>query len=615
MSRRDNESDGTGYAIALGLLIVWALVYTFPSSPLHHRLVRWHEKPATYVAAAAVGAAHTLTERTAANVVAWLTNPLRPYAGLLLLLCLGLALYAPLTRTAGPFLDWQAWLHILCACFTGAVGLGTICGIPAAWPAVARIAGLAAGGVNFASACVCLVVGCSGGGDGRHKLRYGPSFVPPLARIADSIPVGRVDRNVIPSHARWIARRNGQIRIPYDRLSCGVTVIGEKGSGKSRLLFNFHDAIRARYPDVPILIHDPKGEWFRTYYDSGTDLFFAPHFKGSAAWALWSDFERVPELRHELLSTCVYAHQNREDTFWMDQALDLLDQASGFETVKRATDYLADIPHQNPDDKFLLSVFGTAKLGFLDLVKTEMMSAMAGAPARSIDDFLSWPGRIILLNNPACASEQKGAFSLFLSAFLLRALSLPDVPAGTLRAVAIVDEALTFNLPPEVDRRIHTMCRSKGVCLVTGAQRLPDRQRSERGEWHNAEYTFAMKCVDQDTQRELSKRAGSVHYQSMAKSTTTAPSQRAQGPSYTDSEHDMRHDAIPPEHFGRLAPREFTLFHDRGIVTGRTLDVPREQRDIALPAYDRRDDVRRISMQLMAKPKEGGTGGAGPSMR
>jgi hypothetical protein len=118
-----------------------------------------------------------------------------------------------------------------------------------------------------------------------------------------------------------------------------------------------------------------------------------------------------------------------------------------------------------------------------------------------------------------------------------------------------------------------------------------------------------MKCVDQDTQRELSKRAGSVHYQSMAKSTTTAPSQRAQGPSYTNSEHDMSHDAIPPEHFGRLAPREFALFHDQGIVTGRTVDVPREQRDIALPAYDRRDDVRRISMQLMSKPNEGGRGG------
>jgi hypothetical protein len=428
-------------------------------------------------------------------------------------------------------------------------------------------------------------------------------FKVPLKAAVQAIAGGIVDRAILPMHSRWLARDGGDIRIPFDRLSCGVTILGEKGAGKSRLLFAIHDAIRAQYPNVPILIHDPKSEWYRTYYDRGTDLFFAPHVKGSAAWALWPDFMQVPELRHELLSTAVYAHQDRDDTFWMDQAVDLLDQASGCGSLDGAVDYLRGIPHRYSDDKFMMSVFGTAKLGFLDLAKVEKMTAMEGARSRSIDDFLNWQGRIFLLNNPACASEQKGAFSLFLSAFLLRAISMPDVPAGTLRAVIIIDEALTLSLPPGLEQRIYALCRSKGVCIVAGAQRLPDRQRNERGEWRNAEYTFAMKCVDQDTQRELSKRAGSLLFQRMTKSTTKSSGDHARGNSCTMSEHDVAQEVIPPEHFGRLLPRQFVLFHDQGIVTGNTVQVAREQRDMKLPEYDSRGDIRDISMRLISKPK------------
>jgi hypothetical protein len=67
---------------------------------------------------------------------------------------------------------------------------------------------------------------------------------------------------------------------------------------------------------------------------------------------------------------------------------------------------------------------------------------------------------------------------------------------------------------------------------------------------------------------------------------------------------------MPPEHFGRLAPRQFVLFHNQGIVTGKTGDVTREQRDMLLPEYDEREDVRKLSMALIAcsaeKTKEPG---------
>jgi len=604
-------NDDSTFIWGLVLMIVMIGMVVHRQSPLiQRRLLGWTERPETAAGVLAQAAYPRLAAQatpiqrvslhTATNLLIRFSNKLRPSMMWFALLSALAGLQPVISRRFGPARYWSLAPLIAAAMVAGAGG-GLGLAMPRQWPwPVLWLAGVWSV-VNAAAAVWFLALAARTGWGDSLRLQHGPSFELPAVKAGPAITVGRADPGILPGHARWLAGRGGDIRLPFDRLSCGITILGEKGAGKSRLLFAIHDAIRARYPKIPILIHDPKCEWFRTYFDPGTDLFFAPHFKGTSAWALWPDFKRAPELRHELLSTCVYAHQDRADSFWMDQGVDLLHQASGYDTLDEAVDHLRDIPRQHADDKFMLSVFGTAKLGFLDLVKVENMSALSSSAALGIDDFLHWPGRIILLNNPACASEQKGPFSLFLSAFLLRALSMPDVPAGTLRAVAIIDEALTFSLPPDVDRRIYALCRSKGLCIVAGAQRLPDRQQNERGEWRNAEYTFAMKCVDQDTQRDLSRRAGSLLFQRATKTTTTAPSERAAGPSYTSGEQDVRQEAIPPEHFGRLAPREFVLFHDRGIVTGRTASVAREQRDVELPPYDLREDTRQVSIRLLAK--------------
>jgi hypothetical protein len=592
MSQPDKESIALPL-VALMALLAWAAYHSFASSPLHARLVSWHEKPATYVAEAAADAARTLPERTAANVVARLTDPLRPYAVLFLILCFGLLHCPRLIRAVGPFLSWPTWLHIACGCITAAIGLGAICSIPAAWPAVMRIIGLVAGGANLVAAAACLVVGLAPAGDGRHKLRYGPSFDRPTARPTNSILAGEIDRRIIPNHARWIAQRSGEIRIPYDRLSCGVTVIGEKGSGKSRLLFNFHDAIRARYPHIPIVIHDPKGEWFRSYYNPDADLVFAPHFKGTSSWSLWSDFKDIPQLRHELIAAAVYAHDNKDDRFWLDSAVNLLLSVSNAATLDAAAYLLAKMREENREDKSWLSIFSTAMPGLLDIAKVELCPSGDDGP-KSIKEYLRWPGRIFLLNDPSCATEQKGTFSLFLSAFLLRALSGPDMEAGKLRAVAIIDEALTFNLPADVDRRIYALCRSKGLSIISGAQRLPDRHGGERGEWQTAEYLIGMKVISQETQASLSRRAGQIVYDEPHKGRSESDGRVAT----SESQRGEKMDAIPPEHFGRLEPRQFILFHDRGLVSGRTAEVSRPQYNRRFPAYDPREEIYEFARRL-----------------
>jgi hypothetical protein len=598
-SAADGDRDLPWLILLVGGLLAGAIIVNLQT--LQARVVAWSEIPLTAAgeAFAAVGRAPArgssvaeLVTQTTANGFIIGANRLRPFALIFVGLALGLAGYPKLSARAGAARDWPSGALYAAAAFTLLAGAGLALSTPAVWFRVVIFFCELLAALNVGAGLYFLLLAASRSSS-TQRLQHGPAFAAPVVD-GPAILIGQADADVLPGHARWIAQYGGKITLPFNRLSCGLTILGEKGSGKSRLLFAIHDDIRARYPDVPILIHDPKGEWYRTYYDENADLVFAPHYKGSAAWALWRDFQQVPELRHSLISSAVYAHPDSSGTFWMAQAIEMLEQACGFITFAESVRYLANIPRKHPDDKMLLSVFGTAKLGFLDLAKVELMAG-AAVPARSIDEFIRWPGRIFLLNDPSCAAQQRGAFSLFLSAFLLRALSMPDVPAGTLRAVAIVDEALTFNLPPDVDRMIYALCRSKGLCIIAGAQRLPDTRQEERGEWQHSDFTISMKIVNQETQAALSRRAGSLIF----KQTQVSTSVNNSGQSRTEGEHDSRLDAIPAEHFGRLSPRQFVLFHDQGLITGATVDVMRSQRDMALPAFDSRDDVRKVSMTLI----------------
>jgi hypothetical protein len=428
--------------------------------------------------------------------------------------------------------------------------------------------------------------------DKKRFVHYGPKFREPQVNGEKSINIAAYTRKVLPENSRWAAKNgNWPIDIPAKKLSSGITILGEKGSGKSRLMFGIHDEIRIQYPNVPILIHDPKGEWYRTYFDETTDIVFGPNIDGSSNWDIWSDLKKHPEMVHGIINTAVYAHPSNGDTFWLDNAVRLLENAFSAPTLEDARSYLIAKKESNIDDKMFLSIYGTAKLALHDIVKVALSKIGKESNNRrmNIDDYLGLKGRILLLNNPAFAAEQKGAFSLFLSAFLLRALSLPDIPAGELRLVAFIDEALTFTLPPEVEKLIYTQCRSKGIVIIAGAQRLPDKGLRETGEWATAENIFAMKVLNLDTQAQLSKRAGDISYEEKTKTKQRDETGHDKGGS--EASHSRTHAAIPPETFGRLANRECILFHDQGIAPCRTNMMGREQRDIHVPQYLARPDV------------------------
>ncbi len=431
--------------------------------------------------------------------------------------------------------------------------------------------------------------------DPNRQMQYGPIFREPYLNGSTAMMVANYSRDVLPEASRW-ASKTGEwpVELPFRKISSGITILGEKGSGKSRLMFAMHDELRSKYPDTPILVHDPKGEWYRTYFDKHTDVLFGPHIEGSSSWDVWADLKDHPEMLHGIINTAVYAHPSNGDTFWLDNAVGLLENAFSAPSLDEARSYLIAKKEANIDDKMFLSIYGTAKLALRDIVKVALTKPDKGSPSR-IDDYLRWKGRIILLNNPAFAAEQRGSFNLFLSAFLLRALSLPDLPSGQIRLVAFIDEALTFSLPPEIEKLIYTQSRSKGIVIVAGAQRLPERENREMGEWATAEYMFAMKVLSLNTQAQLSKRAGEIAYHER-----TSNRQWSQEGHRGESEgtQPRTHAAIPPETFGRLGNRECFLFHDEGITPAVTVRVNREQRDIPLPGYLVRPDVVEFMKKL-----------------
>jgi len=426
----------------------------------------------------------------------------------------------------------------------------------------------------------------------RHRLskkesRHGPAFgIKKGSR--EGIVVGKFSRKVLPKRIQEFAPdTKSDIVVPFDRLSRGVTILGDMGSGKSRLMAAFVNGIQERYPDIPVLIHDPKGEWLRAYYNLDSDLIFAPYDKRSSGWALWQDFSLHPELIHPVISTAVESHHSgpMADRFWTDSGIQLLKDIAQSVDINEAKSKLKALKKRNEDNVTWRSIYSSAMIGLRDIAAVELMNRES--PGIGIDDFLRHSGRIFLLNNPSIANEQHGALTLLLTAFMIRVLAGADVAEGELRAAVIMDEALTFHLPQDVERAVFTQSRSKGLAIIASAQRLPKENQGERGAWsdHPA-HIFGMRVTDLTTRQILAKRVGSITYEEKQKSISSGKMT-----STTESETQRHHDAMAPEDWA-LGQREFILFHETGLAPGRVKDVELIQRsDISGIVYDPRKDV------------------------
>lgn len=422
------------------------------------------------------------------------------------------------------------------------------------------------------------------------NIKHGAIFTPTKTKKGNGIEISNFDLKVLPKHIREFSHKSSHhLFLPYNRLSRTTTILGDMGCGKSRLLYLIEKDLREHYPDIPILIHDPKGEWLRTLYNPDTDLIFAPFDKRTFAWDIINDFKTHPELIHSLVATAVESHQSGQtDRFWSDSAIELLkDSFRNSDSIEKVKIELRTKMDSKEGDKTFQSQLATALLGFRDIVTIALTSSNK---VLSIEDIINHKGRIFLLNNPACASEQLGSLSLMLSAFFMQTISMADMPTtDSLRVAVIIDEALTFNLPNDIERGVYTQCRSKGLAIFAASQRLPQKEKHERGAWaDNPNHLIAMRVGDMPTREMLSKRIGTMTYDERQESFSFGE----KSSSLTHSKVQRQHAVLLPEDFGNLKNRQIILFHEDGVGVGTVLHSPGDQQNNIKPLdYQERRDV------------------------
>jgi type IV secretory pathway TraG/TraD family ATPase VirD4 len=230
------------------------------------------------------------------------------------------------------------------------------------------------------------------------------------------------------------------------------------------------------------------------------------------------------------------------------------------------------------NDKTALSAYSSARLAIKDIV-TIGLSGGQGQKL-SMDQFLTHRGRIFLLNNPMQAAEQSGAFAIFLSAFMLSCLSQADTSEP--RACAIIDEALSFNLPSTVEQAVSAQSRSKGLMTIAGAQWIP---RGGRRFLTRAEFIFGMRVGDLSTAKTLSELVGHAVFDEISESKTKGSSSGGSHDSSSYSHQERKREIMPPESFRSLPQRSFILLHQAGIAPGYTSSVAGEQNE-NIPAFE-----------------------------
>lgn len=157
-------------------------------------------------------------------------------------------------------------------------------------------------------------------------------------------------------------------------------------------------------------------------------------------------------------------------------------------------------------------------------------------------------------------------------------LSLPDVENSfKLNSLILIDEALTFKLPAEIETAIFTQCRSKGVAIVAGSQRIGAAAAGEITEWYqSANQIFAMKINNMATRKSLSERIGGLIFSEEE----------------DEAIKERQYAVMPPEKFGSIKATEFLFLHDEGLYPGKVRTIKAEQNQNIEPLiYKHRKDV------------------------
>lgn len=300
-------------------------------------------------------------------------------------------------------------------------------------------------------------------------------------------------------------------------------VIGKMGAGKSQFYYVMID--QNWYNRA--IIHDAKGDFTSIFYVENRDIIFNPYDTRSSIWNIWQE---TPTVVSMFFQDYLSAIKGGEKDFFTASAIDRFNQIFGkvyfndtitdnkqkfFAFKQELSAYIENA--KNGDQKSEKDVASTLELG-LNIINLMIFRVFDGAKLFTLDEFFNKNGqaKLFLLNNPQYASELEPLFTGFISAF--SAFHASKEETKTNLTLYLLDEYLTFvkSMNDTTKKRLHTVIRSKGGCLLPAIQYLPQDEELVKLLTSNNYAIICFASLENDTNNTIKKIVGEVEYEKIS---------------------------------------------------------------------------------------------------
>lgn len=297
-----------------------------------------------------------------------------------------------------------------------------------------------------------------------------------------------------------------------------ILVLGGMGSGKTEFILSIANQ-RDQFPRQ--FFHDAKGDFTQKLYDPSADFIFNPYDSRSVVYDLWTELEHNETLAVSFFKSILSAASKKDD-FWSvrsgdiisDIALDVYDD----ETIPKNQKWLALANAIEDWLKDANSGDGATKKSLAETVEMvkDLCYLMAfrehnGAKRFTIKEWLNTDTRLFLLNNPAYAEKLTPLFTGFIAVLSSILLSKEDTKSDF--TLMVLDEFFALKFDEVTRSNLLTQVRSKGGCLMIGAQYMPLKDKAEQQQIDSSRYAMILFQInDGETIKHVSSLFGSVEF-------------------------------------------------------------------------------------------------------
>ena len=302
-----------------------------------------------------------------------------------------------------------------------------------------------------------------------------------------------------------------------------AVVIGAMGSGKTE----FYNSIISQNRFNRYLINDIKGDFTQKFYNPRKDIILNPYDRRGSIWnpfeeAKESDF--VVEVFLENLFNSIAG--DKKDFFsasTKDRYMSLFNEINYKKTSLSSSEklnmYVEELNKYFNEARVSgrtseADVASTMKLVF-EFFEYLNFCVQSGVRTFTIKEFLASDNKkLFLLLREDQKSKLIPFFTGFLAAFVAILLSQKDNKENL--TGLILDEYLSFakSFDENTLEHLHTQIRSKGGCLISGIQFLPEKDNKKIAQniLNSARYWFLFEIIDNFTLRKINETIGKVRY-------------------------------------------------------------------------------------------------------